>query len=140
MKKIIIALIMGLSLLSFQSCKDTKIAFNYEVKINGDADGVVDIKFPGGTFGVDGKTGLRFAYSNVPVDTTVRVYNLEKALVSNDVKVAEAAARVSESLVSVTAASGTYYVHVKGFVKETLTGLTFEVDREFTNRPQEVTE
>ena len=63
---------------------------------------------------------------------------LEFKNTSNDVTFHEAAVRVANDLdnLKVTSARGTYYIHIIGRAKEPITGLIFDIDRTFTNRPQ----
>lgn len=153
MKKFFAIMLMAFALVGFQACKENNgVSVVYNIAVVGDADGDVTVTFPNGSLELNGQAAVDFAYTN---DTTKVVnvfalgdepmfdYVLGEALESNDAEVKDAAEKVEATLVSVNAASGTYYLHVSGFAKETLTGLIFAIDREFTNRanePVEVTE
>lgn len=130
-----IAITLVLSSLAISSCKSTNYEPLYAVEVVGDADGNVNVTFPQGILNVDGTAGLNFNMAN---DTTVvnkakKVVSLEEALTMNDAEVVEAAEKVDE-MFTATAASGTYAVTIKGYVKEPVTGITFSIDRTFTNR------
>lgn len=137
MKKLFFLAIVAMAL--FTSCKDQQFGFIYSLHAVGDADGNFDIKFNNGLFEGDGKTDLVFLWSNdstgvVRFDKPVAI---QDALNSNNKQVREAALATQdwfEQKFGVAAASGTYYVSISGWVKETLTGITFSVQKTFTNR------
>lgn len=144
MKKIFLMIAMVLGMITMQSCKDTQFGVDYSVAVTGDADGGVLFNVPVGTIKLDGDAKVDINLGKTPAllnvqDTTTTVYVLADAVKSNDVKVAETANAVNEWFtnsfyVSGTTADASYYVHIVGFVRERVTGLTFAVDREFTNR------
>lgn len=119
------------------SCKE-KAGIIYSVSANGDCKGQFELTFPDGNFKSDGTAALAFDWSN---DTTKvlaapGLLSLDEALKSNNAKTLEAAQSIDSWLdnFSATTADGDYYVHLVGYVKETLTGITLSVDRTFTNR------
>lgn len=137
MKKLFITL-AALAALTLTGCK-AQWGVIYSVVADGDADGKVAVTFPNGAFNTDGKAALDFVFSN---DTTkvLKAYNamtLEQGMRSGHKDTQEAALNVAgwvDDMFKANAASGTYRVHFKGFVQETATGLTFSIDRTFTNR------
>jgi len=137
MKKLLFTL-AALAALTLTGCK-AQWGVIYTVAANGDADGKVSITFPNGSFDANGKSALNFVWSN---DTTsvlraVNAMPLELGVRSNDKKTADAALNVAtwaDDMFGASAASGTYRIRFKGYVKETLTGITFSIDRELTNR------
>ena len=136
MRKFIILLSVALAALSC-SCQNDSFGFEYALNSNGATDGKVTLVFPNGEFSLDGDAGYVFTWSNADKLRAVNTLSLEEALVSNDAKVAKAANDVNnwlESAIHVTDAEGNYDIYVKGYVKETLTGLTFSVDKHFTNK------
>jgi len=137
MKKALSIIIALGMLVAFQGCKDAQMGIVYSVTAVGDANGDVDITFPNGEFRSSGKAAIDFKWSN---DTTTafraNYLTLEQAYATNDKEIVAAASEIDAFLQSfdATAAKGDYYVHLKGYVKETLTGVTISVDKEFTNR------
>lgn len=121
------------------SCKDKEFGIEYALNTHGDSDGVVDVTFAGGSFDINGAAAFKLNWSNVQekMFQSKDVVLLDQALSSQDVKVLETAKKVDAWLddnVSVSSASGTYDLYLQGYIKETFTGLKFEVNRHFTNR------
>ena len=142
MKNFIIFLCLVISMFFMTSCNscnnDVKFGIEYDLSTNGSTDAAVSVTFNGGHFTVDGAAKFDFDWTNVSpmVFQGESVYGLDSALASNDAKVVEAAKRVDDWLnkeVYVSDFTGHYDIYVKGYVKETLTGLKFEIDRHFTN-------
>ena len=127
------AMLMAISLAAmvFTSCKDYDPKIDYDVSIVGDADGDVNVTFPGGAFDLRGTAALDFAYGK-PVATDVDVYTIADV---DNIDVLDAYNAVIDDFnrkFSVTAASGTYYFHVFGYA--TAYGLKIQIDETFTNR------
>jgi len=144
---IILAAITMLFAASCTSCNnDAKFGIEYDLAVTGNTDAAVTVEFTGGHFGVDGAANFDFGWTNVTEAVNLRgvqSYVLDEALASNDARVADAAARVNEwvdGAVAVDAFTGHYDIYIKGYVKETLTGLTFEIDRRITNVPVDAAE
>lgn len=121
------------------SCDDNaSFGIEYALNSNGNTDGSVTVTFPSGEFTLNGDASYVFDWSNADKKLFgAEAIFLDDALNSKDAKMAKAANKVSawlESAINVTDAEGNYDVYVKGYVKETLTGLTFEIDRHFTNK------
>lgn len=138
---VVLMAIAVMTSMSLVSCDGEKPEFKYDVKIAGEADGQVDITFPGGTFATDGATNLIFTYGNAAVDTA-KVFTENQLCDTNDTKSLKALSSTNDWLansftVSTTSATGTYDVRLTGFVTEPLTGITVKIDKRFTNKPQE---
>lgn len=120
------------------SCENKSFGIEYELGSNGTTDGYVDVTFPSGQFSINGDASYQFDWSNVDVVIPDNeVMSLAYGLGAKDAKVAEAARYVDgwlEDAVKVTDAGGDYDIYVKGYVRETFTGLTFSVDKHFTNK------
>lgn len=146
MRKFITILFTALATMFAVSCtscdNDAKFGIEYALTVDGKTDGDVNVDFVNGHFYIDAAANFNFDWTNVqnvPTFEGARVYNLEEALASNDVRVAKAAANVNEWLnseIGVSEFTGHYDILLKGYVKETLTGLKFEIDRRFTNWPE----
>lgn len=127
MKKIFGIFMMAFAMFAMVSCDDPNQGFVYDVTVEGDADGIVNVTFPQGSLELNGQAGLAFKWSN---DTTV-VFGV------GEVADTEEAAEVTEEAQApfgVTAADGTYFIHVFGYAKEPITGMIVAIDRTFTNR------
>lgn len=144
MKKIVFVLAMALALIGAQSCKDNGINLIYDVTVTGDADGVVDVAFPNGTLVLNGDADVNFHYGSLAaVDSTKvfgaapeQTYALSEAVESEDAAIRTTANTLNE-MFTVNATDGTYYVHFVGYVREPITGLQFNIDKELTNRANE---
>lgn len=141
MKKFIsITLAVLLSALLFSTCcscsdKSDSIKFTYDFAITGDADGAVDVTFPGGDLKLDGKTGLDFSWGNV--SRNARAADVVDLLASdNKETVAIGSAMLSsiENSFKAVSGGGTYYLHILITVREELTGLEGKMDKVLTNR------
>lgn len=150
MKKFIMMIALAFSMIAMQSCKDTQFGVTYSLTATGDAVGNVQFNVPVGHFAVNGDADLDVLVSN---DTTPavlfgaaeddEVFALGEALESNETDVLAASTAVEGWLqenFSVNDAGGDYYIHIVGFVRENLTGLTFSVDKVFSNRDNPPTE
>lgn len=123
------------------SCNgDKSFGIEYSLNSDGTTDGSVTVTFPYGEFSMKGDAGYQFEWTNVTKKLlSAGAMSLGDALKSNDAKVAQAAGTVNswlESAVQVKDAGGHYDIFVKGYVKETLTGLTFSVDKHFSNKEE----
>ena len=119
---------------------DKSFGIEYALDSDGTTDGYVEVAFPAGQFSISGDASYQFYWSNVDQVMDGEAMSLEKGLCAKDAKVAEAAGRVEswlEDAVRVTDAGGNYDIYVKGYVRETFTGLTFSVDKHFTNKEEE---
>lgn len=144
MKKFICLLAVALLMVGLTagctSCSgDAHFGIEYSLQSDGQANGNVAVTFDGGSFNIDGQANYGFAWQNTILLNEVNSFiPLSSALNSKDVQTLEAAKKVDEWLnnsITVTSAGGTYDIYVKGYVKETMTGLTFAIDRHFTNIP-----
>ena len=120
------------------SCNNENNGFGIEYALNSDGvtDGHVVLTFPSGEFSLKGDANYQFEWTNVDKVVTNDVKSLDSALATKDVQVLSAANYVNawlDSVIKITEADGNYDIYVKGYVKETLTGITFSVDKHFTN-------
>lgn len=132
MKKfLLISMSLAAMAMAVVSCKDYDPQVDYDVSIVGDADGNVTTTFPGGAFELNGKTGIDFYYGKAEVSLKP-VYNASDISDPNVLKAYKAVKEDFAKQFGVKAASGTYYLHVKGYA--TAFGLKIEIDETFTNR------
>lgn len=132
-------LALFLPLMLFASCKPDHsplTKFTYDLTITGDADGIVTVNFPDGSFELNGKAGLYFTYAN---DTLVvnRFYTMNELFDSSSPTHSLAFSNVNNYLnshFSVSSAGGTYDIVIRGYIKEPITGIVVAIDRRFTNR------
>lgn len=135
MKKI---LFFMLACLALCSC-NTQFGLAYQVKLTGDGDGQFSVTFPQGSYTMDGTATLALSvgdtlpFNNHQVTTKAEVIERGNA---RQLKALQAANDSIAAQFSATEGTGTYDLWLRGFVKEIGTGLIFEVDRHFTNRPQ----
>ena len=141
MRKFLIVLAACVAAMSCSCSGDKTFGIEYALNSDGTTDGKVSLVFPNGQFSMNGTAGYQFAWTNVDNKLTVsEALPLCESLEANDAKVAKAANDVNgwlESAIRVTDAEGEYDIYVKGYVRETLTGLTFSVDKHFTSKPAE---
>jgi hypothetical protein len=127
------------------SCSnDAKFGINYALNSDGKVDGMVEVAFPKGTAKLDGNATYNFEWTNVlKLEVNANdVLGLEESLQSKDVKVLEAAEKVNnwlEDAFKIVDYSGHYDIYIKGFVEETFTHLKFEVDKHFSDTPEDPT-
>ena len=141
---IILAAVAMLSVASCNSCKkeDVKFGIEYSLSVNGSTDGAVDVTFATGYFNIDGASKFDFAWTNAEKKADLEnatIYDLDSALTANDATISEAASRANDWLeenVKVKDFAGHYDIYIKGYIKETFTGLMFDVDRRITNLPE----
>lgn len=128
-------------LIGVSSCKDDPISFQYEFNITGHATGNVDVVFPGGSFVMDGNTELAFSYASAVIPfaeyqfTSVPVSELRTTEGKEWSELADAVLKDYSNAFAANSASGTYYLHIIGSIREQVTGLEFEIDRVLTNEP-----
>lgn len=140
---IFVAIIAALSITACNSCSNnSKFGIQYSIATNGKTDDAVSVDFVNGHFDINGAANYNFNWASdtTRLFTTNEVYLLDDALKTNDEKVAEAAVRANDWLeksIKVTSFTGHYCVHIEGYIMETLTGIKFEVDRTFSNYPEE---
>lgn len=123
---------------SCTSCnKDVNWGIEYSLQSDGMANGNVVLTFDGGSFTLDGQANYIFEWHNtVFLNATKASLPLDTGLESEDANTVTAAQKVESWLndsITVMSAGGTYDIYVKGYVKETATGITFAIDRHFTN-------
>ena len=142
MKKFIcmlaVAILMIGATASCTSCnKDVNWGIEYSLQSDGMANGNVVLTFDGGSFTLDGQANYIFEWHNtVFLNATRASLPLDEGLEAEDADTVAAAQKVESWLndfITVTSAGGTYDIYVKGYVKETATGITFAIDRHFTN-------
>ena len=136
MKKCLFFLLACVAML-FASC-GTQFGISYGVSLTGDGDGKFEVSFPQGTYAMDGTAAIALHIGDtIPFGGTVT--SKAEVLAKGNPKELEALNRVNKVVTSdfsTTEGSGTYDLWLHGFIKETGTGLIFEVDRHFTNRPE----
>lgn len=134
MKKILFAIIACLAL---TAC-NTQFGLAYGVRLTGDGDGQFEVTFPQGSYAMDGTAALALTVGDtIPFFGQQPTTKAEVIAHGNkrQLHALQAANDSIEAQFNATEGSGTYDIWLKGFVKETGTGLIFEVDRHFTNRP-----
>lgn len=131
MKKIIFAIIACFALCSCH----TQFGIAYGVKLTGNGDGQFEVSFPEGSYAMDGTASIALQVGDsIPFG---KVTTKAEVLENGNTKEIAVLKAVNDSVATqfdATAASGTYELWLKGFVKETGTGLIFEIDRHWTNR------
>ena len=135
MKKFItICCVLFLVLAAFTSCKDVKPEFKFQLELTGDvSDTTTAIK---GDFAVNVTNEIinDFNATYVLTDANTEILSIAepKGVQANE----WLENYVQENVINEFSATTDYYIAVKGYVHETLTGLTFSVDKVFTNRPK----
>lgn len=135
MKKFItICCVLFLMLSAFTSCKDVKPEFKFQLELTGDvADTTTAIK---GDFAVNVTNEIinDFNATYVLTDANTEILSIAEPKGAQANEWLEN--YVQENVINEFSATTDYYIAVKGYVHETLTGLTFSVDKVFTNRPK----
>ena len=135
MKKFItICCVLFLVLAAFTSCKDVKPEFKFQLELTGDvADATTAIK---GDFAVNVTNEIinDFNATYVLTDANTEILSIAEPKGARANEWLEN--YVQENVINEFSATTDYYIAVKGYVHETLTGLTFSVDKVFTNRPK----
>ena len=127
MRKIILFLVMALTLTAITSCKDVKPRFKFQLALNGEvADSVTAVQ---GDFDVN-------VCNNVVVFQTINDTTEVLSIASPEGNDANnwLDNYIQTNVISEFANSTEYVINVKGYVYETLTGITFSVDKTFTNK------
>ncbi len=131
MKKILFTLCMCFVLCSCNS----QFSIAYGVQLQGNSDGKIQVSFPKGSYSMDGEATIALHVGDsLPLgNVTTKAYILEYGSTQE----IAALQTVSDSVTNqfnANATSGTYDLWLYGYVKETLTGLVFEIDRHWTNQ------
>ena len=133
MKKFItICCVLFLVLAAFTSCKDVKPEFKFQLELTGDvADATTAIK---GDFAVNVTNEIinDFNATYLLADANTEILSIAEPKGTQANEWLEN--YVQENVINEFSATTDYYIAVKGYVHETLTGLTFSVDKVFTNR------
>ena len=127
MRKILLFLVMALTLTAITSCKDVKPRFKFQLALNGEvADSVTAVQ---GDFDVN-------VCNNVVVFQTINDTTEVLSIASPEGNDANnwLDNYIQTNVISEFANSTEYVINVKGYVYETLTGMTFSVDKTFTNK------
>lgn len=127
MRKILLFLVMALTLTAITSCKDVKPRFKFQLALNGEvADSVTAVQ---GDFDVN-------VCNNVVVFQTINDTTEVLSIASHEGNDANnwLDNYIQTNVISEFANSTEYVINVKGYVYETLTGITFSVDKTFTNK------
>ena len=127
MRKIILFLVMALTLTAITSCKDVKPRFKFQLALNGEvADSVTAVQ---GDFDVN-------VCNNVVVFQTINDTTEVLSIAAPEGNDANnwLDNYIQTNVISEFANSTEYVINVKGYVYETLTGITFSVDKTFTNK------
>ena len=127
MRKILLFLVMALTLTAITSCKDVKPRFKFQLALNGEvADSVTAVQ---GDFDVN-------VCNNVVVFQTINDTTEVISIASPEGNDANnwLDNYIQTNVISEFANSTEYVINVKGYVYETLTGITFSVDKTFTNK------
>lgn len=127
MRKILLFLVIALTLTAITSCKDVKPRFKFQLALNGEvADSVTAVQ---GDFDVN-------VCNNVVVFQTINDTTEVLSIASPEGNDANnwLDNYIQTNIISEFANSTEYVINVKGYVYETLTGITFSVDKTFTNK------
>ena len=127
MRKILLFLVMALTLTAITSCKDVKPEFKFQLALDGEvADSVTAVQ---GDFDVN-------VCNNVVVFQTINDTTEVLSIASPEGNDANnwLDNYIQTNVISEFANSTEYVINVKGYVYETLTGITFSVDKTFTNK------
>jgi hypothetical protein len=120
------------------SCKgQAAFGVDYAAVVNGDGDGNFDVTFPQGRVAMDGTAVIDFRASNDSSIINGKVYTKQEVLQSGDaekIKALEACNAYMADKFEASAASGTYDIWIKAFVRERVTGIGFEAEKHLTNR------
>lgn len=132
MKRFIVSLcVLLLTLAVFSSCKDVKPEFKFQLELSGDvSDSPTAIK---GDFTVNVTNEVVYNFNDAYILGASKdiVSIIEPQGVQANEWLDE---YIQENVINEFHDTTDYYIAVKGYVHETLTGLTFSVDKVFTNR------
>lgn len=127
MRKILLFLVMALTLTAIISCKDVKPRFKFQLALNGEvADSATAVQ---GDFDVN-------VCNNAVVFQTINDTTEVLSIASPEGNDANnwLDNYIQTNVIQEFPNSTEYVVNVKGYVYETLTGMTFSVDKTFTNK------
>ena len=127
MRKILLFLVMALTLTAITSCKDVKPRFKFQLALNGEvADSVTAVQ---GDFDVN-------VCNNVVVFQTINDTTEVLSIASPEGNDANnwLDNYIQTNVIQEFPNSTEYVINVKGYVHETLTGMTFSVNKTFTNK------
>ena len=127
MKKILFAIVMAsLMMLAFTSCKDVKPEFKFQLALVGDvADSATCIA---GDFNINACNNADVFAAINDTDEIVSIVAPEGAEANRWLE-----NYIEENVINEFYSTTEYSVSVKGFVHEVNTGMTFSVDKTFTN-------
>ena len=127
MKKILLAIVMAsLMMLAFTSCKDVKPEFKFQLALVGDvADSATCIA---GDFDINVCNNTDVFAAINDTDEIVSIVAPEGAEANRWLE-----NYIEENVINEFYSTTEYSVSVKGFVHEVNTGMTFSVDKTFTN-------
>ena len=127
MKKILFAIVMAsLMMLAFTSCKDVKPEFKFQLALVGDvADSATCIA---GDFDINVCNNANVFATINDTDEIVSIVAPEGAEANKWLE-----NYIEENVINEFYSTTEYSVSVKGFVHEVNTGMTFSVDKTFTN-------
>lgn len=127
MKKILFAIVMAASMiLAFTSCKDVKPEFKFQLALVGDvADSATCIA---GDFDINVCNNADVFVTINDTDEIVSIVAPEGAEANRWLE-----NYIEENVINEFYSTTEYFVSVKGFVHEVNTGMTFSVDKTFTN-------
>ena len=127
MRKILLFLVMALTLIAITSCKDVKPRFKFQLALNGEvADSVTAVQ---GDFDVN-------MCNNVVVFQTINDTTEVLSIASPEGNDANnwLDNYIQTNVIQEFPNSTEYVINVNGYVYDTLTGITFSVDKTFTNK------
>lgn len=134
MKKfLLICCAMFLAFGTFTSCKEVKPEFKFQLELTGDvADSIAAVK---GNFAINvtnevvNDFNATYVLAGDSNDAILSIADPQGAKVNSWLD-----NYIQENVINEFAATTKYYIVVKGYVHETLTGITFSVDKVFANR------
>ena len=115
---------------------ETPWGVEYALNSNGKTDASVSFAFFNGTCTLNGDADYVFDWSNTQKLMVTESVPLGASLMSPDPNTLQAANYVNgwlDEWFKVVSFEGHYDIYIKGYIKETKTQITFEIDRHFTN-------
>lgn len=131
MRKLLTFCLLAMFAIGLSSCKETKPEFKFQLTLSGDVQ--------------DAPTQIHSDFnvnvSNSPADVQllsarsgeVQTVSIESEQGTDALQWLDT--YIQKNVIDEMGPQTTYYILVKGFVNEKLTGLTFAVNKEFTNKP-----
>ena len=127
MRKILLFLVMALTLTAITSCKDVKPKFKFQLALNGEvADSVTANQ---GDFNVNVCNNAVVFQAMNDATEVLSIASPEGNDANNWLD-----NYIQTNVISEFANSTEYVINGNGYVYETLTGITFSVDKTFTNK------